>query len=428
MASRFSPALPGLIIDPLDVLGSWRSWLDEFTIAIEQKAVDMGSKSVKQQDESFLEVQNFTPRGKLLALLRAVGKEGREALRARGVAGSNPDATYEEIMEVLVSHYEREETVFVRMQKFVTVSQGVGEDHRDYLLRVERLSRDCGAFGRTASVDVNVALSGARELVCLSNAVNGLRDSALRKELMAKPELTWALLGQILKSRSKAIESARHFESVPEPKVTIKQEVNEVRDRRREPSQDRYSRSSYSEHSGKGSRYDNPSREYGNRSGSYDRTNRSRYDSRERDGGYTGMNSRRYGSRDREYNGASRRYDSRDREFGSRGDAGYSRNSSRSPQLSRRGGDGHQSSGRSDYRDVDSRDRIKCYECGLEGHMARSCPDIVCRKCGGQGHVSRVCRSTSDRRPNSGGSSPGHTPYRKVRMVDSNGRDPSPGP
>jgi hypothetical protein len=271
MASRFSFDLPGLIIDPQDVSGSWRSWLDEFTIAMEQKAVDMGSKLVKQLDESFLEVHNFTPRGKLLALLRAIGKEGREALRARGVGGSNPDATYEDIMAVLVSHYEREETVFVRMQKFVAVCQGVGEDHRDYLLRVERLSRDCGAFGRTVNADVNVALSGARELVCLSNAVNGLRDSTLRRELMAIPELTWELLGRVLKSRSKAIESARHFESVPEPKITVKQEVNEVRDRHRETSQDGYSRSSYSEYSVRGSRYDDPRREYGNRTDSYDR-------------------------------------------------------------------------------------------------------------------------------------------------------------
>jgi hypothetical protein len=58
--------------------------------------------------------------------------------------------------------------------------------------------------------------------------------------------------------------------------------------------------------------------------------------------------------------------------------------------------------------------------------MARSCPDIICRNCGDKGHVHTDCRDTRDRRPNSRESSPGHTPYRKVRIVDPKGRDLSP--
>ena len=62
----------------------------------------------------------------------------------------------------------------------LSVSQLAGEDSRDYLVRVERLSRDAG-------FDEADAL-GRR--YCFVLAINGLRDIKLRMELMAKSGLT----------------------------------------------------------------------------------------------------------------------------------------------------------------------------------------------------------------------------------------------
>ena len=54
--------------------------------------------------------------------------------------------------------------------------QNVGEDERDYLVRVEKLSRDAD-LGTT---------NEARRRLCFVLATNGLRDVNLRRELMAR--------------------------------------------------------------------------------------------------------------------------------------------------------------------------------------------------------------------------------------------------
>ena len=48
----------------------------------------------------------------------------------------------------------------------------------------------------------------ARKSLTLSLTVNGLRGLALKHELMAKPDLTWVGLGDILRSRTVAAESS----------------------------------------------------------------------------------------------------------------------------------------------------------------------------------------------------------------------------
>ena len=70
---------------------------------------------------------------------------------------------------------------FVKTDKFVSVSQLAGEDDRDYLVRVERLSHDAGFDNADA----------LRRRYCFVLAINGLRDIKLQMELMAKSGLDW---------------------------------------------------------------------------------------------------------------------------------------------------------------------------------------------------------------------------------------------
>ena len=86
------------------------------------------------------------------------------------------------------------------------MKQVSGEDHRDYLKRVERLSRDLNFFS-SENQDRNEALQVARSALCLSLAVNGLRNKELRRELMSRANLTWELLCDILRSRSGAMDA-----------------------------------------------------------------------------------------------------------------------------------------------------------------------------------------------------------------------------
>ena len=53
-------------------------------------------------------------------------------------------SSYEKAFALLDDHYGREENIFDKTDKFVSVSQLACEDDRDYLVRVERLSRDAG--------------------------------------------------------------------------------------------------------------------------------------------------------------------------------------------------------------------------------------------------------------------------------------------
>ena len=54
------------------------------------------------------------------------------------------ESSYEKAFALLDDDHGKEENIFVKTEKFVSVSQLAGEDDRDYLVRVERLSRDAG--------------------------------------------------------------------------------------------------------------------------------------------------------------------------------------------------------------------------------------------------------------------------------------------
>ena len=88
----------------------------------------------------------FFDKSKLLALLKAIDLDGNKVLTAEGLAWRDGTITYDLAMQALIRHYSREESVQVRTQKIVTVQQALGEDQRDYIKRVERLSRNLDYF------------------------------------------------------------------------------------------------------------------------------------------------------------------------------------------------------------------------------------------------------------------------------------------
>jgi hypothetical protein len=116
---------PVLKIDGGDVSGSWKKWKQRFKIAVEIETVRRGKEKVGENN-----VNRFTPRVKLLALLQSVGSEGMDVLTAGGFDIDKPEWTFDRSLEVLVGHYEGEESIFVRTQEFVTVRQLVDERSR----------------------------------------------------------------------------------------------------------------------------------------------------------------------------------------------------------------------------------------------------------------------------------------------------------
>ena len=73
------------------------------------------------------------PRIKTVTLLRAVGHEVRTFLQSVGF--SKRQSSYEKAFALLDDDHGKEENIFVKTEKFVSVSQLAGEDDRDYLVR-----------------------------------------------------------------------------------------------------------------------------------------------------------------------------------------------------------------------------------------------------------------------------------------------------
>ena len=203
-SGRSLSEFPMLEIRGDDIHGSWKRWYDEFMLAVEYK--EMTLEDVREGGET-VRRPVFRDRKKVIALLRAIGEDGREALRSQGFDFQDRDASYDDAMRLLRRHYCREDTLFVKTQKFVTVRQMLGEDNRDFLLRVERLSREiCGTASANQAVVDEVAV--IRERLCLALAVTGLRNSGVRNELMSIVDLTWSNLYTKLAAHSRASESA----------------------------------------------------------------------------------------------------------------------------------------------------------------------------------------------------------------------------
>lgn len=392
LTSSFKP----LRIDTANVSMSWKSWYNEFYLALKLKNLEMGNDAQGNP--------RLTPQIQLYVLLHAVGEEGRGILFARGQEVTDPDMSYDDAVRTLKEHFQREESIFVKTQKFVTVHQGASEDFRDYLVRVERLSRD-GQFARTNNAEANEVLERERLRFCLVLAINGLRDPKLRTDLMAREDMTeWAVLKNALTARSVARDSATVLGGNT---TMVKQEVAEVTanpanygPREAEPEvaavstySDRhrpYRRGSSSFRTGSNSSRDSDSRDHrsdrrsrrsegGDRVSFRDRS-RGNYSSR-KDYGYRRSKSPDYKRSKSPYGGWRQppRYssDSSDEDrYHRRARRESPRRETRRASRSPSGSEGDNSS---------------CYECGSQNHRSRECPEAVCYRCRRRGHHAKDC-------------------------------------
>lgn len=103
---------------------------------------------------------------------------------------TNDSKTYDRTVVLLKNHYGREESLNVRLRNIFCATQLSDVNSRNYLRRVERLSRSIELF-KNENDTVNTALDAARAKITEVTVVNGLRDVHRRCELMAKKGLTW---------------------------------------------------------------------------------------------------------------------------------------------------------------------------------------------------------------------------------------------
>ena len=385
-------SFPTLKIDPKDVFGSWRSFLSKFSLALKYQVIAAG-KTTTNDGTSTTTTDNFTEDMKVLSLLNSVGDEGLRVLESQGVEIEG-DLTYDAVLTALKNHYGREESLNLRVHKFVHAYQVSGEDTRDYLRRVEHLSRSIAVFKCGDHVDLGITDPGqitaanklgdrVREILTLTAVVNGIRDTKLRKELMAKENLKWNALCKIIATRGTADDSSAKLDKPPTQRESlispenIKQEVAYSRFRGHSPSRFRSnSRSRFRSNSRSRFRSNSRSRYHGDsqarfRSNSRDSRYRDRSWSRER---YPSQNrySRRDFSRDRHssYDDRNSRYPSRDRK--------QIRNTSRSPRRD------------SSYEG--------CYYCKGTDHRLRNCKKVTCITCGKKGHTAIDCKSENSQK------------------------------
>lgn len=202
---------PKLEIDHDNVSGSWNKWLTEFQLAVELVDLNLGTEEGANGP-----VAVFRGRKKTLVLLNSIGTEGRDLCQSLGINLNDAAVTYANVLDRLRAHYGIEDTVYVKNMKFVTVHQTACENENDYLVRVEKLSRNVN-FG-----DNNDAV---RQEFAVAIAVNGLRESALRTQLMQEANLTFDGLTNLLRTRRMAKESDSFIQGT---KLKIEAEVGRV--------------------------------------------------------------------------------------------------------------------------------------------------------------------------------------------------------
>lgn len=328
----------------------------------------------------------FNNEAKLLALLKSVGEEGRETLLSEGLTIDSPAISYAVALRVLKKHYEKQESLYVRTQRFVTVRQTVDEYYSSYLRRVEKLSWDLDFFNSHHAVSQQ-ALQDARGQLALVLAVNDLRDQVLCRELIAKEHLTWEMLGTILRSRSVAQESVSVLTGdTSNTEVKVNREVNLVESRSRAGEGGDNSSHSPKRTCHRKSRWNSCC--YDDSSGSHDTYREYKSPYRDcRRGRKERQPHWRYGSN--ESCGSSRDSDTRRSGYGRdcRSREKYRHERSRSP---------HRHTSRSPRwqrsRYISNRDS-GCFECGSVHHLVKDCPQAQCYKCGRCGHLANSCET-----------------------------------
>ena len=75
-----------------------------------------------------VEVNRFTNQVKFLALLKSVGQKIQQVLASAGYRSTAADLTYNGVLTLLDGLFNREESLFVKTQKFCTMRQTAGEE------------------------------------------------------------------------------------------------------------------------------------------------------------------------------------------------------------------------------------------------------------------------------------------------------------
>ena len=172
--------------------GSWERFIEEMNLCIESAVEVRGYEG--EGGNRRLIMRN---RAKLRPLLRAIGHIG-EVLRGAGFDVDGANSAYEEAVEILQEYYGKQESMYVKEHKFLTARQALGESDREFLLRVESLSRY-----------TEVANNADRVRFALIVSVNGLRNKEVSKDLMKNANLTWVMLKKALRAREMANHSDR---------------------------------------------------------------------------------------------------------------------------------------------------------------------------------------------------------------------------
>ena len=365
---------PKLVIDSDNIHGSFMSWKYDFDVAIELASLKLG---VDDNDQ-----QVFRGRLKLLTLIQAVGSVGKDVFTAVGFNIADEASTYDQAMGHLEAQFGIQDNIYVRTMRFVTVNQALGEKETDYLLRVNKLSRTMNIPANSDEVRVGFALA---------LAVNGLRNSDLRRELMERNDLTWDNLNAMLRARQSSKESELILsENTKTEQVLVKKEVasiesdtkasrtvnrvyREGRSRSKSPvrSSSPYRRSEgsgrpRSDGGGVGNTYpyDSPGRSNRNR-WQFEARNDHREDYYKPSSPGKQYSEYRQGAYKRGSPYSGRRYSPE-----------YSSGYPRSPP-----------------RRSPSPGRVsRCFTCGDTDHMARYCPQSRCYNCNAKGHISMDCR------------------------------------
>ena len=81
-----------------------------FKLKIVLRKLDMGFDTV-QNGENVVRVPKFTDAHQVLMLLNAIGTEGQEVLVASGIDIDDDDTNYKVLVDALVAHYQREESL-----------------------------------------------------------------------------------------------------------------------------------------------------------------------------------------------------------------------------------------------------------------------------------------------------------------------------
>ena len=202
---------PKLQIDLENVAISFRKWLRKFELTSRLAVISMGTEKIGKGKV----LPKFKREMKLLALLNAIGSEGMEVLESVGfdLNSQNTDA-YDVALNHLKNYYDHEENEHVAWVKATTLSQLCGESDLEFLLRVEKHSRNLGFEPGT---DVNAL----RKKFATSIALAGLRNDVVRQQLLLDKKLTWETLSDSLKAKSIADNSYKILREARQGKFNV---------------------------------------------------------------------------------------------------------------------------------------------------------------------------------------------------------------